>query len=352
MAGVTTAVAHSWGCWESSVAIVRPGWDAARMARTTKAVERAVEQIRSRQGYLITRAQALSVGLSEEALRHRLRAGGPWKVVLPGIYLTYDGALTAPQREVAAALYAQPEYAITGLAALQRHGVRVPLAETVDVLIPAIRKRQSADFVRTVRTNRMPEHPVIHAGIRWAPAARAVADAARGSLEFRDVQAMAADAVQRGICSVNQLAVELREGSPQRSGALRAAIEGVADGIASGAEGDMRTLVKRGRLPEPMYNPRLYAGAEFIAQPDLWWRDAGVAGEVDSREWHLSPADWERTMARHARMSAAGIIVIHVPPRRIRTDGAAVLAEFRSAIEVGRQRPVLPIRAVPVSAVA
>src|SRR5215469_9554468 len=154
------------------------------MARTLKTTEQAVELTRRGQGDLITRVQALSCGLSADALRHRIRAGGPWKVVLPGIYLTHDGLLTAGQREIAAALYAGPEYAITGLAALQRHGVRVPLAETVDVLIPAAKKRQSAGFVHTCRTYRMPEQPWLSAGIRWAPAARAVADAARGGLEL------------------------------------------------------------------------------------------------------------------------------------------------------------------------
>ena len=149
------------------------------MARTMKATEQAVERTRLGQGDLITRAQALSCGLSQDALRHRIRAGGPWKVVLPGIYLTHSGMLTGGQREIAAALYAGPEYAITGLTALQRHGIRVPLAETVDVLIPATRKRQSAGFVHTRRTHRMPEPPWLSAGIRWAPAARAVADAAR-----------------------------------------------------------------------------------------------------------------------------------------------------------------------------
>lgn len=323
---------------------------AAKLSGVTRIkadVEQAVERLRREQGHLITRVQALSAGLSEDALRHRLRAGGPWKVVLPGIYLMYDGLLAAGQREIAAALYAGPDYAITGLAALQQHGVRVPLTETIDVLIPATRKRQSAGFVRTQRTTRMPERPLYSGGLRWAPAARAVADAARGGLELRDVRAIVADAVQRRKCTIAQLTGELRAGSSQRSGGFYVALEEVADGVASIAEGDLRKLLKSGRLPEPMYNPQLYVGSDFIGQPDAWWRDAGVAGEVDSREWHLSPAQWERTMARHARMSAAGIIVIHVTPRRIRLEGASVLAEFRSAIEAGRQRPPLPVRAVP-----
>ena len=44
------------------------------------------------------------------------------------------------------------------------------------------------------------------------------------------------------------------------------AFEEVADGVRSSAEGDLRTLVKRERLPEPMYNPRLYAGDALPTQ--------------------------------------------------------------------------------------
>jgi hypothetical protein len=221
------------------------------------------------------------------------------------------------------------------------------LTEVVDVLIPCSTRRQSASFVRTHRTARLPERPWISDGIRWAPVARAVADAARGAAELREVTALAAGAVQRGRCTVEQLAAELRDGPRWGSALLRAALEEVADGVRSAAEGDLRKLIKAGRLPEPMYNARLHAGDEFLAQPDAWWRDAGVAGEVDSREWHLSPEQWAKTMERHARMSAHGIIVLHFTPKRIRTEAAKVTAELRAAIETGRQRPPLTIRAIP-----
>jgi very-short-patch-repair endonuclease len=95
-----------------------------------------------------------------------------------------------------------------------------------------------------------------------------------------------------------------------------------------------------------LYNARLFVGDRFLAKPDVWWAEAGLAVEVDSREWHLSPADWERTQARHASMSAHGILVLHYAPRRIRTDGAAVVVEIRAGLVAGRKRPRLPIRAV------
>ena len=321
--------------------------EAVAVRRISKTAEGSAAATLHEQGGIISRPQLLAAGWTEATVRYRTRVGGPWKVVLPGVYMNFDGVLTAGQREIAAVLYAGRDCVITGRAALQQYGVRVPLTETVDVLIPDVRKLQSAGFVRTHRTERMPQAPVTRGGIRWAPVARALADTSRGDLELRDVRALVAEAVQHRKCTISQLAEELRCGPKRGSGALRAALEEVADGVASGAEGDLRKLIKSGRLPEPMYNPRLYVGSVFLAQPDLYWRDAGVAGEVDSREWHLSPELWAKTLERHAKMSAQGIIVVHYTPRRIRTEGARVLAELRSAIEAGRRRPELAVRVIP-----
>lgn len=164
---------------------------------------------------------------------------------------------------------------------------------------------------------------------------------------MREVRALVADAVQQRTCTIQQLVTELRAGPSQGSGALRAALAEAAAGIASVAEADLRKLIKSSGLPEPLYNPLLYVGSDFLAKPDAWWPDAGVAGEVDSREWHLSPELWERTLARHARMSAQGIFVLHFTPRRIRSDPAGVVSELRSTLDAGRRRPPLPIRALP-----
>jgi hypothetical protein len=285
--------------------------------------------------------------MTAATLRYKLRPEGPWTAVLPGIYVAGSGDLTAAQRETAAVLYAGPACAITGLAALRQQGVPVPSSTVVDVLIPVSTKRRSANFVSIHRTRNMPERWRTAGGIRYALAARAVADAAWGQADVRSVRALVADAVQRRACTVPELVAELRSGAKQGSAALRAALAEVADGIASVAEGDLRRLIKKGGLPEPMYNPRLFVGTLFLAKPDAWWPSAGVAAEVDSREWHLSPDGWERTLARHARMTAQGILVLHYAPRRIRSEPAAVIEEIRKALAAGRGRGPQQIRAVP-----
>jgi hypothetical protein len=317
------------------------------MGRTLLYDKATMAALIARQNGLITRAQALSCGLTDQALRGRIRADGPWQVLIPGVYATSTGAVTAEQKEIAALLYAGPRSAITGQAAMAAHGINNLGRTVVDVLIPAAGHRRDHSFVHVLRTWRMPS-VVYQAGeLRFVPVARAVADAARLLRDIGDVRSVVASAVQWSSISVADLAAELHQGPTKGSARFREALVEVADGIRSAAEADLRKLIKRSGLPDPLYNPRLYAGEEFVATPDAWWQEAGVAVEVDSRQWHLSPGDWEQTMARHSRMSAFGITVLHYPPRRLHSEPRAVAAEIKSALEVGRRRPPLPIRVGP-----
>ncbi|HEY9243176.1 MAG TPA: hypothetical protein VIP48_14415 [Streptosporangiaceae bacterium] len=196
----------------------------------------------------------------------------------------------------------------------------------------------------------MPEFVMADGAVRFTLAARAVADAARELGSLRQVRAVTADAVQRRCCRLAELAEELAHAPMRGSAWLRQALAEVADGVRSVAEGDLRDLIIRSGLPHPMFNARLYLGRTFLAQPDAWWPAAGVAAEVDSREWHVLPEDWERTQARHARMSACGVILVPFTPRQVRTDPARVTAEIRSALAAGQRRPRLDVRALPAAA--
>jgi hypothetical protein len=301
-----------------------------------------------RQDHVISRQQALAAGMSKEALRHRLRRGGPWQRLLPGVYLTVTGVPTADQREMAALLFAGPGSVITGLAALRREGVRARDNGLIAVLIPAGRKRRSVGFVHVARTTRMPGQVVAIGARQYAMPDRAVADAARGMTSLTDVRTLVAAAVQARRCRIDMLTAELIRGPARGSTRLRLALAEVAAGIRSGAEGDLRDLLMRSHIPAPMFNPLLYdAAGGLVASPDAWWPDAGVAAEVDSREWHLAPDDWQLTMARHAAMTAHGILVLHFSPKQIRNEPGDIIPRITAALAVGRTRPRLPIRAVP-----
>jgi very-short-patch-repair endonuclease len=309
-----------------------------------------LDDLLRKQYRIVTRKQALGAGLTQSALRHRLRDGGPWQILLPGVYSAETGTASVGQREMAAMLYGGPGSMVTGLSALWRHGIRAPRPDAVDVLVPAGRLRQNTGFVRLHRTARMPDRVFRLGKLRYAPPARAVADAARLMTGIRDVRAVVADSVQHGKCSPAQLAEELSAGPLRDSAMLRQVLAEIAEGVRSVAEAELRDLIRRAGLPGPvLLNAELFAGNTLIAVPDFWWPDAGVAVEVDSREWHLSPADWERTMSRRARMSSYGIIVLHFSPNQIRSEPEKVVSLIRSALVSAANRPPLGITAMPAA---
>jgi hypothetical protein len=308
-------------------------------------LDRALE----RQLDVITRQQALAAGLTSNALRHRLRPDGPWQSVLPGVYLAATGTPTVSQQHMAALLYAGPGSMITGPAALRCHRIRGGPSTLVDVLVPANRQRRDAEFVRLYRTNRMPGRTWTFGPLRYALAGRAVADAVRHLASLRDVRAIVADAVQRGRCEVQELAAELAAGPKAGSALFREALADVADGIRSAAEGDLRDLLARSGLPMPLFNPMVYDGDTFVACPDAWWPQFGVAVEVDSRQWHLSPEDHAKTLRQRRRMGKHLIVVLPFTPRQIRAEPVNVLAEIRDALDRARDRAPLNLRTVPVA---
>jgi hypothetical protein len=301
--------------------------------------EAAVAETLTRQRGVLSRAQAFAMGITANGLRHRIRPGGPWQRLLPGVYLALTGQPTREQLEVAALLYAGSGSAITGAAALRRYFVEAPDMGTVDVLVPAGRQPGSRGFAVIHRTRRMPPVVAINGAISFVFPARAVADTVKSLHRLADARAVVASAVHQRRCTVADLAVELRSRPGGGSELLRTVLAEVADGIRSAPEADFRELIRKTELPLPLFNPRLYLNGKFLAEPDAWWPQAGVAAEVDSHRWHAAPEDRERTMARHARLAAAGLIVLHFSPHQLSTEPGRVLRDLAGALRAGRPVP-------------
>jgi hypothetical protein len=297
---------------------------------------------------IVARSQALECGMTRGTIEYRLRPDGPWRQILPGVYLTVTGSVSQEQRETAALLYAGPRSVITGAVAVRRHNLRCAGLNILDVLVPADTHRKSTGFVQIQRTTRMPETLYTTGPLRFTSPARAVADAARGMTRFSDVQALVCEAVQRGRCTLEELVQELDQGPSSGRRWYRMALAEVSEGIRSAAEAQLKNLIDRSDLERPVYNADLYTlDGIFLGRPDAWFESAGVAGEVDSREYHMGAKDYEETTRRHNRMEAAGIHVLHWLPSTIRAEPHRVLADLRSAIAAGNKRPPLPIRAIP-----
>ena len=234
---------------------------------------------------------------------------------------------------------------------MRRHNLRCAGLNEIDVLVPPDVRVKSAEFAHVIRTTRMPEKFYSTGEIRFAALDRAIGDAARGMKRLSDVRAVMAEAIQRGRCDLASLVRELNEGPCTGSRFYRIALAEISDGIRSAAEADLKDIIDRSDLEKPVYNAELYlSDGTFLGIPDAWWQRAGVAAEVDSREYHISPEDQERTRNRHNRMEAYGINMLHFSPTTLKRNTGTVLSDLRGAIESGNRRPPLPIKAIPARA--
>ncbi len=71
----------------------------------------------------------------------------------------------------------------------------------------------------------------------------------------------------------------------------------------------------------------------FVARPDGWIDDVGIALEVDSAAHHFLLDDWERTQQRALTMASYGALVVSMSPRRIRDEPHRLLREIETAYQ-------------------
>lgn len=216
----------------------------------------------------------------------------------------------------------------------------------VPVLIPHDRRRRSSPGVVVFRSLRLPQTAHRY-GLPVAEPVRSLADACRLSTDLARVRALVTEGLRSPSVPLDRLRCELDAGPRKGSALLRQVLDEYGAGIRSVAEAEARTKLLELGMPSPIFNPDLYLpDGTFVARPDAYWADAGLAFEVDSREHHGDMEGWERTQRRHALMTAHGLTVIHASPHRIRTGWPALADELRSAYKLGilRPGPVLCIR--------
>ncbi|MFD9303073.1 hypothetical protein ACFWCB_10420 [Streptomyces sp. NPDC060048] len=305
-----------------------------------------------RQLNLATRHQLTTqAGIPPGTITSRTRPGGPWQRLLPRVYLLQTGPPDHRQRALAAVLYAaEPASdplsgqtaALTGGAALALLGIREAPYTPADVLIRAPRRLAGCAQVRPVPTTRWPRTITV-SGVPTTRPVRAAADfAARCEVPDR-IRSVLAQVVQSGWCHPNDLHAELRSARLLRRPAILEAAAELVAGVRSIAEAQARDTLTATDLPIPLWNARLYTpDGSFLASPDAYWPDEGVALEIDSAEYHYTRDSWHATLRRRLRLETHGILVVSATPSMIRDTPAEVLAALRTLLTLTTQRPTPP----------
>jgi hypothetical protein len=281
---------------------------------------------------IASRAQLLTAGMSDVTIYRRVRHGA-WQRLLPGTFALFSGEPTNRQRHFAAMLYAGAGAQLTGASALRTYGLRyLPRDDRVFVLVPHSVRRKSLNFLQIRRTLDLDEHARLSGdGFLMCSPARALVDTCREITDFRAVRALTAEAIQRRYVSLAALDAEVRRAGRSRTALIRRAAAEVGSGTRSAPEAELREILNASRiLPRLAWNaPLRSTDGTRLPTPDGWLEAAAIAVEVDSREYHLSPEDWERTLRRHNELARYGVLVMHFTPSQIRDEPVAV----RTAVE-------------------
>lgn len=307
----------------------------------TTQLPRALAAVR---GGVVTRGDLRAAGADDD-LGDRLVREGTWRRLAPSVYLAHSGEPTPAQVLLAARHHVGPHAVVTGLAACRALGAAyVPDDPVVEVLIPPGTRVVSTPWVRVRQSGRALQ-TWRRGPLAYAAPARAVADAARGLDDLRAVRALVLGAVCDGLTSAADLADELASGPRRGSALLRTAVADATAGAWSAPEAEAAALVaaavRRRRLPPYVLNPTLLLDGRALGRPDGWIPGCGVGWQVESRAFHTGDDAFDATLAVHDRYAAAGLVLLHVTPRRLRECGPVWVDQLVAAV-AARPAPAEP----------
>lgn len=293
----------------------------------------------------VIRASTLeALGIGRTTTYRQCQPGGRWRYLLPGIVLLERSPPTTRQRVEAALMFTRHEAVVTGLQAARLYNLRTgPDPQFVHVLTPHKYRVLSSGFAVIERTKFFPR-AVVRDGIPLAPPTRAVLDGVRRIRDLDPVRALLIESVQSGLTDPIELRRELDTGTHRGTALPRRVLNEIDLGVRSVAEADTLEIWHQAGLPTPHRNAVIVdAAGNFVAMPDTWCDEVGLAWEIDSNEFHYSKDSYAKTLARNSRYAAAGISVVQTLPSRLRAETDAVIAELRAAYAVALRRTRPPV---------
>jgi hypothetical protein len=280
------------------------------------------------QDFVVHRDQLFAHGVTAGSIKHRL-ATRTWGLMLPDVYLTHSGEPTRRQMLIAARLYAGADAAIDGVDACRFHGLRAVTLEDdqVHVVVPADSPARTRSFV-VVRRTSAPIRVVSTELLRYVEPAAAAIAAARGATTPRGALAILSDALQRKVTTYDDLVRAHIQGPPRNARWSDQALGVLATGIRSTAEDDFRRLAAASVvLPALEYNILFKLPRGRLVRVDALIRTSAVVHEVNGRVAHMREDLFEDMQERSDALTAAGFVVLHNSPRRLRAHGREVIAE-------------------------
>jgi hypothetical protein len=277
--------------------------------RPAPVISQAIIEVAGRQCGNITRRQLLDLGLTDDAIRHRLRTGRLFRVH-PGVYSVGRPAIAPLERASAAVLACGAGAALSYGSAMVLWAYWRHWEWPLEVTLIGDRRPKR---IRVHRSTTLRRHDVTtQLGIRVTTPARTIFDISP-RLTDKAFKRTVSNALHSLWMTEDQLSEAVAR-HPNLPGAKRAAkllgLPGTP--TRSGWEDEFPAFCQRYGLPTPIMGARLFGyivDALFVAER--------VIVELDSKEFHMDAIAFETDRERDAEMLARGFVTVRVTWERI-----------------------------------
>lgn len=282
------------------------------------------------------RRQLLTLGMSEEAIEVRIRAGR-LHPLHAGVYAVGHSAISRQGRWLAAVLASGPVAVLSHLSAAALWGIRPNSRNRIDVTVPH-RSRSSNAIYRHLSVLPADERTVVD-GIPVTSAPRTIFDLAATSTIDQIESAIRQSEYQRLYDRLSL--VDLVERYPGRRGVRRVRvaltrIETLPAGRArSPLEERFVPFLRRHGLPRPRLNAWITVGEKRF-QVDCHWPGTSQVAELDSWEAHGTRSAFREDRARDRILSTAGYVVTRISWAQLDDEPKALASDLRELLSSNR----------------
>ena len=302
--------------------------------------DQACLKLAADQHWVLTRDQALGLGLSPRQLGRRLSAG--YLVPLhSSIYRVVAAHESWHQRLLAACMWTSG--VASHRAALKLLGLDGYSGHIVEVT-SATKKRASTETVRFHQRSSLPACDVTRVGpIPTTNPTRTLLDV--GSvLSQRRLEEALDSALRQRLTTIDRLrrGVESLGGRGSRGPAALGKLldaRGEVVPTDSALETRFSRLLRRYHLPQPQRQVEVRDEQAFVGRVDFAYPELKIAIEIQSHRWHSSRAAQGKDRERPTRLQLLGWIVIQVTYEELVRHQDKVAARIRAACELRQARP-------------
>lgn len=300
-------------------------------------VDRAIGALASRQGGRVSRDQLAAIGVSDDVIAARLRAG--WLIRLRhGVYAVGHPGETTVSRHWAALLSVGDDGVLSHLSSAAEHRMRLPAPRVVDVT--TTRRITARDGIRVHTAPLAPGDVCAIDGRPLTSPPRTLFDLAT-RLGTQSLARVANEAFVLRLCEIDDLRATLARNERRRGSAafrhLIAVLDPDGHRIRSQFEARLHAFLRARGFPPWESNVRLQVGEEEI-EADVLWRAQRVIVEADGRDPHLAPLTFASDRRRDRRLRVEGWEPVRVTSHDLSDRPGELESDLRSLLALPRRQ--------------